>query len=139
MVDKTVITFIKHFNYSLIFILISGISMQSTYSIFKLNPYKIFTLITTTSVPTSHSPSPSQSLIPLYHQFIYSLDIFNYMPAASPPTTDEATYLTSDLTGLLNEQTQDASKLRVHILKVTLFWPIYFSYIYLMDLLLFRQ
>lgn len=99
--------------------MLEGISMQSTYSIFKLNPYKIFTLITTTSLPlyTPNSLTPnrkilshsSPSLIPLYHQFIYSIDIFNYLPSKQK--------VRKDLAGLLNEQTIESSQLRVHILK----------------------
>lgn len=91
--------------------------MQSTYSIFKLNPYKIFTLITTTSFPL-YTPSRktsrkiltqgSTSLIPLYHQFIYSINLFNYLPSVDR---------IKDLSNLLNEQTPHSSKIRVHILK----------------------
>ncbi len=97
--------------------MLEGISMQSTYSIFKLNPYKIFTLITTTSFPL-YTPASSNrkilthssaSLIPLYHQFIYSINVFNYLPSLEA--------IRADLTVLLNEQTAQASKLRVHILK----------------------
>ena len=89
--------------------------MQSTYSIFKLHPYKIFTMITTTSYPLFTPSSKAKvkkpaapSLIPLYHQFIYSIKIFNYLPSENK---------VADLGTFLNEQTAEASRIRVHILK----------------------
>ena len=90
---------------------LEGISMQSTYSVLKLNPYKIFTLITTTSLPltttttaTVSIEAATTSLIPLYHQFIYTVKIFNY-------SGDQ------NLIDLLNEQSIESSKLRVHALR----------------------
>lgn len=96
---------------------LEGISMQSTYSIHKLNPYKIFTLITTSSLPM-YTPTTtttrqilthgSSSLIPLYHQFIYTINIFNYLPSENNA---------KNLTHFLNEQSPEASIMRVYILK----------------------
>lgn len=73
-------------------------------------------MITTTSYPL-YTPATSKqnrqdaapSLIPLYHQFIYSIKIFNYLPSENR---------VADLGSFLNEQTTEASRIRVHILKI---------------------
>ncbi len=75
-----------------------GVSMHSSYSVLKLNRIKNFTLITTTSSPFNQS-----IVVPLYHQFIYTIKI------------SSSSHF--DLIEILNEQNIDSSRFRVGLIR----------------------
>jgi len=83
-----------------------GVSMHSSYSLLKFNKTKNLTLITTTSSPNNHSIAA-----PLYHQFIYTIKI------TPINTLNSNSYKNRDLIELLSDQTVDASRSRVSLIR----------------------
>lgn len=93
-----------------------GVSMQSTYSVLQLAKNKSVTLMTTSttlSARSSESAKPkivekiSKSILPLYPQFVYSIRVV----ALGNHTSGEQQQ-SADVIEMLNEHSQEASKIR---------------------------